>query len=91
MIKRIIRWESGGRRYAKGYIFGDHGWTVTDYAKLVNQAKEDFPGLTDDDIELSRVTKSLYMNRFKTVEFRLEPTQTHPEYQIWDKWDFELA
>lgn len=51
MIKRIIRWEVNGTQYARGFIFGNYGWSVADYAKLVKQAKQDFPSLTDDNIE----------------------------------------
>ena len=91
MIKRIIRWEVNGPQYARGFIFGNYGWSVADYAKLVKQAKQDFPSLTDDNIEPGKVVKSTYMNKFKVVSFPLEPTQAHPDYDVCNKWDFELA
>ena len=91
MIKRIIRWEVNGKQYARGFIFGDYGWSFADYAKLVEEAKKDFPHLTDDDIQPSKVVKSEDLNQFKVILFSLEPTQSHPDYEVCAKWDFELA
>lgn len=91
MIKRIIRWEVNGTQYARGYIFGNYGWSFADYARLVKQAKQDFPSLTDDNIELSKVIRSTYLNKFKVISFPLQSTQAHSDYDVCDKWDFELA
>lgn len=91
MIKRIIRWEVNGTQYARGFIFGNYGWSFTDYAALVKEAKRDFPRLFDDDIIVNRVTKSADMKGFKAISFRLEPAESHSNYEIWDRQDFELA
>ncbi len=91
MIKRIIRWEAGGIQFAHGYIFGGYNWSFAAYAALVSEAKKDFPSLTDERIEIHKMVKSADSLKRQVVSFPLEPTQTHLEYQIWDKWDFELA
>lgn len=90
MIKRIIRWQIGPYRYARGFIFNGYGKSFADYAKLVEEARKDFPSLTEKDIDVGRVIKSAEMNQFIAVAFRLEPAESHPAYEVWDHQDFEL-
>jgi len=31
------------------------------------------------------------MKGFKVISFRLDPSESHSNYEIWDRQDFELA
>ncbi len=89
MTKRIIRTKSSIGVFINGYIFGNYGCSVNDYNLLIQEAKKDFPFLTDDDIRLDKVSKSTYMKGFIFVQFRLREEDIKEGYDIWNWIDFE--
>jgi hypothetical protein len=86
--KRIITWKSGDHTYSRGFIFGNYGHSAADYAKLVAEARQDFPHLKPTDIDCSKVTQSSYMKGFAVVSFALPPNAERDGYDQWGSFDF---
>lgn len=82
ITKRIITWQAAGATFSRGFIFGNLGCSAADYAKLVKQARKDFPHLKLENIELGKVLKSSYMKGFALVSF---PLPAHTEREGYDQ------
>jgi hypothetical protein len=89
MNKRIISWSVGEVTFSRGFIFGNYNNSYSAFTKLIKEAKKDFPSLSNEDIELSKITKSSYMKGFIFVSFPVRAKMVHKEYSNWSRFDFD--
>lgn len=96
MDKRIYTWKWGNNlsndeyESARAFIFGNYGEDFAHYAKMVAEAKKDFPNLKDKDIIVSKVTESSYMKHFAVISFSVKPETRVKGYEFYGgrKMDF---
>jgi hypothetical protein len=92
--KRIITWKWGNNptrdeyTTSRAYIFGNYGDNYAHYARLVKEAKRDFPRLRNRDITVSVVRESTYMKNFIYISWLVKPNQQKEGYEKWGRFDF---
>jgi hypothetical protein len=93
--KRIITHKWGNNpthdeyTNTNGFIISNfYGRGLTLYNELIKTAKEDFPFLKDEDIELSRVTESSYNKGCILIYFPLPENYKKEGYFEDSKIDF---
>lgn len=74
-----------------GYIIsaGTYARSVAYINELANEAKLDFPELTDEDIEPFTVTRSSYNQGFSGVRFNLSDNTVRAGYTNTNQINFE--
>lgn len=83
----ICTWKWGNNAPAhdefttsRAFIIGNYPDSWADYNKLVKEAKKDFPHLTDNEIDVGKITVSSSMKGFILISFLLPSNTAHPEY-----------
>lgn len=90
------KWGNGPTRdeitSSNGFVLCDlYSRSLTTFKMLAEEAKKDFPDLSDDDIECFVVTKSSYNKGCPGVRFSLPDNARHPDYHACERVEFEHA
>lgn len=95
MDKRIITWQWGNNpthdehTTSRAFIFDNYGDNFAHYARVVEEAKRDFPDLKDEDITIGKVSVSPYMKHFIMITFLVADNLQREGYRSTSKFDFE--
>ena len=87
--KVIITWDNDGVTHKRAFLFGGYSQTLEHYMQMVAIAKHDYPQLKDEDIDVSKVRKSIDRNRFSVISFSVDTLELHPDYTVSTRFDFE--
>lgn len=77
--KKIYTWTVGNSKFTRGFIMSSDS-SATNIIRLIEEAKRDFPWLTNNDLEIGKVIRSRGMNNHILVTFLLPNDEKHESY-----------